>query len=73
MDGWTGSPNSSEEIVDFPASYHVNAGGFGFADGHSEIHQWKDWKIINPPAIVITPDPDSPDVFWMQFHSTRIY
>jgi len=73
MDGWTGSPNSSEEIVDFPASYHVNAGGFAFADGHGEIHQWKDWKIINPPEIVITPDPGSQDVFWMQYHSTRIY
>ena len=73
MDGWTGSPNSSEEIVDFPASYHVNAGEFAFADGHAEIHQWKDWKIINPPEIVITPDPGSKDVFWMQYHSTRIY
>jgi prepilin-type N-terminal cleavage/methylation domain-containing protein len=72
MDGWTGSPNSSEEIVDFPASYHVNAGGFAFADGHSEIHQWKDLKIINPPAIAITPDPNSLDVFWMQYHSTRV-
>ncbi|HEX3717097.1 MAG TPA: prepilin-type N-terminal cleavage/methylation domain-containing protein [Verrucomicrobiae bacterium] len=72
MDGWTGSPNSSEEIVDFPASYHVNAGGFAFADGHGEIHQWKDQKIINPPDIATTPDSYSPDVFWMQFHSTRI-
>jgi prepilin-type N-terminal cleavage/methylation domain-containing protein len=72
MDGWTGSPNSSEEIVDFPASYHVNACGFAFADGHSEIHQWKDSKIINPPAIDITPDPNSLDVFWMQYHSTRV-
>jgi hypothetical protein len=73
MDGWTGSPNNSEEIVDFPASYHVNAGGFAFADGHSEIHPWRDWKIINPPEIAITPDPGSQDVFWMQYHSTRVH
>jgi prepilin-type N-terminal cleavage/methylation domain-containing protein/prepilin-type processing-associated H-X9-DG protein len=26
---------------DLPASFHNGAGGFGFADGHSEIHQWK--------------------------------
>jgi prepilin-type N-terminal cleavage/methylation domain-containing protein/prepilin-type processing-associated H-X9-DG protein len=72
MDGYTGSPNSKEEIVDFPASYHDNAGGFAFADGHSEIHQWKDPKIIHPKAIAITGDPFSQDVFWMQFHSTRV-
>jgi prepilin-type N-terminal cleavage/methylation domain-containing protein len=72
MDGYKGAPNASEEIVDFPASYHVNAGGFSFADGHSEIHQWKDPRIINPREIVITPDPNSLDVFWMQFHSTRV-
>jgi prepilin-type N-terminal cleavage/methylation domain-containing protein len=72
MDGYTGTPNTTEEIVDFPASYHNNAGGFSFADGHSEIHQWKDQKIINPPVIQITPDPKSLDVFWMQFHSTRV-
>jgi prepilin-type N-terminal cleavage/methylation domain-containing protein len=73
MDGYNGEPTSAEEIVDFPASYHVNAGGFAFADGHSEIHQWKDQKIINPHAIDVTPDPFSPDVFWMQYHSTRAH
>jgi prepilin-type N-terminal cleavage/methylation domain-containing protein/prepilin-type processing-associated H-X9-DG protein len=72
MDGYTGTPNGTEEIVDFPASYHDNAGGFAFADGHSEIHQWKDSRIINPPAIEITPDPNSADVFWLQYHSTRV-
>ena len=25
---------------DTPASYHNEAGGFSFADGHSEIHKW---------------------------------
>ena len=27
---------------DVPASYHNNACGFGFADGHAEIHKWRD-------------------------------
>ena len=27
---------------DVPASFHNNAAGFSFADGHSEIHQWRD-------------------------------
>jgi prepilin-type N-terminal cleavage/methylation domain-containing protein/prepilin-type processing-associated H-X9-DG protein len=28
--------------TDLPASYHNGAGGFAFADGHSEIHKWLD-------------------------------
>ena len=32
-------------IIDFPAAYHNGAAGFSFADGHSEIHQWKGSKI----------------------------
>ena len=74
MDGWTGSPNSQEKIVDYPAPYHNNAAGFSFGDGHSEIHQWKDQHIIHPangfPEVT---DPNSPDVFWMQYHSTRVH
>jgi prepilin-type N-terminal cleavage/methylation domain-containing protein/prepilin-type processing-associated H-X9-DG protein len=35
----------SGNIIDFPASYHNGAAGFSFADGHSEIHQWKGSKI----------------------------
>ena len=27
--------------IDLPASYHNGAGGFSFADGHSEIKKWK--------------------------------
>ncbi len=72
MDGYTGAPNASEEIVDFPASYHNRAAGFAFGDGHSEIHKWTDSKIINPPAIAVLTDPNSVDVFWLQYHSTRV-
>ena len=35
-------PDTLYQVVDYPASYHNNAGGFSFADGHSEIHRWKD-------------------------------
>jgi prepilin-type N-terminal cleavage/methylation domain-containing protein len=27
---------------DLPASYHANACGFSYADGHSEVHKWLD-------------------------------
>jgi prepilin-type N-terminal cleavage/methylation domain-containing protein/prepilin-type processing-associated H-X9-DG protein len=39
---------SNARIIDFPASYHGNAAGFAFADGHAEIHRWKGSKIQPP-------------------------
>ncbi len=38
----------SANIIDFPASYHNGAAGLSFADGHSEIHQWKGSTIKAP-------------------------
>ena len=72
MNGFTGGPNSAEEIVDFPASYHHQAGGFAFADGHSEIHKWTDPRVYKPATITLNSTPNSLDVLWMQNHSTRI-
>jgi prepilin-type processing-associated H-X9-DG protein len=34
--------------IDVPASYHNGACGFGFADGHAEIHKWLDHRSIWP-------------------------
>lgn len=34
--------------VDWPGTYHNMACGFAFADGHSEIHKWKDPKTKVP-------------------------
>ena len=34
--------------VDWPASYHDGACGFSFADGHSEIHKWRDSRTVVP-------------------------
>src|SRR5581483_3758654 len=41
MAGWPSQP-SLWTIIDFPGCYHAGACGFAFADGHSEIHKWKD-------------------------------
>ena len=38
----TGDKMSSAHIIDFPASFHNGACGFSFADGHAEIHKWRD-------------------------------
>ncbi|MGA9451354.1 MAG: type II secretion system protein [Verrucomicrobiia bacterium] len=60
--------------TDVPASTHNGAGGFSFADGHSEIKKWLD---SNTKAVVIrkNPCPDnetySPnDITWMQKRTT---
>ena len=40
-------PDSAySEWIDYPAYYHNNAGGIAFADGHAEIHRWRDAKIL---------------------------
>jgi prepilin-type processing-associated H-X9-DG protein len=48
-DGWmitdVTNPNKWE---DMPASYHGNACGFGFADGHSEVHKWREASTAQP-------------------------
>ena len=37
---------ANAEWVDWPASYHDGACGGSFADGHSEIHKWRDSRTI---------------------------
>jgi prepilin-type N-terminal cleavage/methylation domain-containing protein/prepilin-type processing-associated H-X9-DG protein len=49
-DGWYASdPDTRWQIIDYPASYHGNAAGYSFADGHSEIHRFKDPRTM--PAL----------------------
>jgi len=60
-------------IVDYPASYHGGACGFAFADGHSEIHKWRDQRTMPPFKAGLSlniPSPSNQDVFWMQQHSS---
>ncbi len=72
MDGY---PSAARTImVDFPASYHNRAGGFSFADGHAEIRKWVDPRTtppINKNLALNQPQPNNPDVVWMQERSTR--
>ncbi len=42
------SPANPGYLVDYPASYHNGAGGVAFADGHSEIHKWRDSRTTPP-------------------------
>jgi prepilin-type processing-associated H-X9-DG protein len=53
-----------------PASYHNGACGFSFADGHSEIHSWKDTRTKPKTAKTLLPpysvdQPNNPDIGWL--------
>jgi prepilin-type processing-associated H-X9-DG protein len=75
MAGYPNQPGSWK-IVDYPASYHNKAGGFSFADGHSEIKKWRDPRTY--PSLkkgqdlpLDRPSANNQDVYWMQERSTR--
>ncbi len=68
MDGYpTSTPLG---LADFPAIYHNGASGLAFADGHSEIHKWRDGATQQkamPARNVAAPN----DASWLQDHATR--
>ena len=63
---------------DIPASNHHRGGGFGFADGHSEVHKWQSDKCtilpvtFNPcPHNSLISDPAGwADAAWLASHSS---
>ncbi len=66
-------PNpGTTKIVDYPASYHNRAGGFAFADGHSEIHKWRDARTCPPIQVDLSvqSSPNNQDIIWLQNHSS---
>ena len=70
-----GSPN----FIDVPGSYHNNACGFSFCDGHSEIHKWVtsqlQLKAPKVPNSFMAPvgGAGDPDWGWLVQHSTVKY
>jgi prepilin-type processing-associated H-X9-DG protein len=73
-DGWYASdPDTKWQVIDFPASYHGLAAGYSFADGHSEIHRFKDGRTtppLSPNDIPLNVNiPNDLDVLWMAQHA----
>jgi prepilin-type processing-associated H-X9-DG protein len=57
--------------VDIPGTYHNGAGGLSYADGHSEIHKWKDPAILAQNAdIGVQPKDKGKEHLWLQLRST---
>lgn len=79
MIGWYPYTPSLFEFEDIPSFYHGGACAFSFADGHSEIHRWRDARTM--PALqkgtlifngyTPIPSPGNQDIGWLQDHSTR--
>jgi prepilin-type N-terminal cleavage/methylation domain-containing protein/prepilin-type processing-associated H-X9-DG protein len=64
----------SAQLIDTPASYHNNAGGMNFADGHAETHRWTDPRSIIPVRrLTISTRLQAPfnaDIQWLQDRTT---
>ena len=73
MNGYSTTQVGPVELVDYPGIAHGRACGFGFADGHSEIHKWRD-AVINAPIPPVTTSysaAQGKDVRWMQDHCSH--
>jgi prepilin-type N-terminal cleavage/methylation domain-containing protein len=76
MAGWPDQPELYG-FYDLPGYYHHFACGFSFADGHSEIHRWRDSRTI-PPMVLgggfvndNFSSPNNQDVAWLQERGSR--
>ena len=75
MNGFEPRKLNALTIVDFPSSYHNGAGGFSFADGHSEIKKWLDPRTRSHHKgdvhLALFPaSPGNSDVIWLQERAT---
>ena len=64
-------------FYDLPGFYHAGSCGFSFADGHAEIHKWRDPRTTPPlkhngQVNDGFASPFNQDVAWLQDHSTRL-
>ena len=58
------SAQESSGFGDAPGSWHAHACGFSFADGHSEIHKWRQYDELTHNR------PSADDVDWLQSKTT---
>lgn len=62
--------SSSDWLLrDKPGVLHRRGANLAFADGHAELHHWRDTRTVNAPRND-APMPKNQDVLWMQQHGT---
>ena len=64
MDTYDPNDMAGKRWTDVPATYHCGAGSFSFADGHSEVHKWKDSRTAT--AKIGENCPNNLDWDWVQ-------
>lgn len=72
-DGYFAIDEVTPQLVNLPAGYHNGASGVTFADGHAEIHKWRDSRTL--PALSLNFQkfvncPGNLDLLWLQQHAT---
>ncbi len=76
MNGYDPRTPTQFEFGDVPATYHSIAGSFSFADGHSEVHKWRDGRTIAAgkpnPVPLNTPSSGNEDVDWLMSKATSL-
>ena len=69
MKGYDPRIPALNDLGDVPATYHGTSGSFSFADGHSEVHKWRDGRTAaagaQDPLPLSTPSPSNQDVDWL--------
>jgi prepilin-type N-terminal cleavage/methylation domain-containing protein/prepilin-type processing-associated H-X9-DG protein len=79
MSGYSPYNPALHRWLDIPGSYHGNACGIAYCDGHSEIKKWRDGRTTRPileggtifNGTDAIPQPNNVDIAWMQDKTTR--
>ena len=63
---------------DTPANYHCGGCGFSFADGHSEVHKWRDPRTLAIKTTYLFQNstvnqPNNLDIAWVQERTTAYF
>jgi len=66
-DGFLRCVPDKSNLGDIPANNHVSASAFSFADGHAEVHRWRDAFLTRNPW------PNSMDNTWLTSHTSVRY
>ena len=72
-DGYFAIDEVTAQLPNLPAGYHNSASGITFADGHAEIHKWRDSRtlpLLSSTFQKFVPCPGSVDLTWLQQHGT---
>jgi len=69
------SDGEDDQWSDMPASYHVGACGYAFADGHAEIHKWRNNNSIhqivgNQSWLPLNVTGSKVDIDWVESHAS---